>query len=76
MQRKVLGSQVILDKKKNDTVTESVGTKDSKHGSKENISMVRFAGRRVSPILTNGIYLARGNLFKRTTGSPHLVTNN
>lgn len=55
MQRKVLGSQVILDKKKND-VTESAGTKDSKHGSKENISMVRFAGRRVS-------YINQWNLF-------------
>lgn len=50
MQRKVLGSQVILDKKKNDIVTEPADTQDSKHGSKENISMVRFAGRRVSCI--------------------------
>ncbi|XP_032080733.1 rho GTPase-activating protein 19 isoform X1 [Thamnophis elegans] len=39
IKRKVLGNQVILDKKKNDTVTEPAGTKDSKHGSKENISM-------------------------------------
>ncbi|XP_015685804.1 rho GTPase-activating protein 19-like, partial [Protobothrops mucrosquamatus] len=39
IKRKVLGSQVILDKKKNDIVTEPAGTQDSKHGSKENISM-------------------------------------
>ncbi|ETE64443.1 Rho GTPase-activating protein 19, partial [Ophiophagus hannah] len=50
IKRKVLGSQVILDKKKSDTVTESAGTKDSKHSSKENISMTPASSPAINVI--------------------------
>lgn len=47
MQRKVLGSQVSLDKKGKDAVLDPEGTEDPKQGSKENVNMVRDAGRRI-----------------------------
>ncbi|XP_026529131.1 rho GTPase-activating protein 19 [Notechis scutatus] len=50
IKRKVLGSQVILDKKKNDTVPESACTKDSKHSSKENISMTPASSPAINVI--------------------------
>lgn len=45
LQRKVLGSQVSLDKKGKDTALEPEGPEDPKHGSKENVNMVRISGR-------------------------------
>ncbi|XP_054839102.1 rho GTPase-activating protein 19 [Eublepharis macularius] len=41
IKRKVLGSQLSLDKKGKDTVLELAGTKDPKHGSKENVNMLQ-----------------------------------
>ncbi|XP_061490391.1 rho GTPase-activating protein 19 isoform X2 [Rhineura floridana] len=41
IKRRVLGSQVTLDRKGKDAVLESTGTKDPKHGSKENVNMLQ-----------------------------------
>lgn len=48
MQRKVLGSQVSLDKKGKDVVLEPVSAGNTKYSSKENVSVVRTAGIMIS----------------------------
>ncbi|XP_053168452.1 rho GTPase-activating protein 19 isoform X4 [Hemicordylus capensis] len=56
IKRKVLGSQVSLDKKGKDVVLEPASTGDTKHGSKENVSMLQ------RPVTSPAFNVIRGKL--------------